>query len=584
MSGIMGLLDIAKRALAASQVGMEVVSNNIANVNTPGYSRQIVNYETSPALNMPYGPLGYGVQVAGIGMAFDPFVAARLAENTSQEADYESQKAYLDQVASLFNETLDGGISQLLSGFWDAVQDLSDNPSGSGERQTLLGQAQTLADAFNFRADQLVQLRNDITQQIGPTIEEINTHAARIAELNGEILAIETPEHQANNLRDERQMELNELSALVGVRYYTTGDGTINVTLPNGTPLVQSMTSFELDYQITSNDKVQVNWLGPGGVTEDVTAAITGGELHAQLEVRDTQIPQFQQDLDNLAQELIAAVNTQHSQGVGLEMFTEVTSTYFVDGPNNLLYNNPSLPFGDRITTSPNPSQFTIHVENSSNGLSSSTIIPIDYNSTTLENLRSQLDAVTGISASIVSSGSEYRLEITSDDPSIYSFGFSGDNSNVLMALGLNTFFTGDSAYSLGVNDTVKNDYNFIAAGQIEQIDVNTIAHASGDNRNALALADLADQKIANLGNLTVGDAYGQLVTDIGLAAEEAGSQEEYYQGMVDQYSQLRDSVSGVSLDEELANLIKYQRAYQAAAQMISAADEMFQALLGIKQ
>ena len=578
MSGILGLMDIAKRSLAATQLGVEVTSNNISNVNTPGYSRQIVRYETSTALPSAYGPLGYGVEVLGIERAFDPFVAARLVENTALLADYQSRQANLEQVASLFNETQDGGLSQLLSGFWDSWNDLADNPSGSGERQALLSQAQTLADAFNFRADQLVQARTALSQQIGPTIEEINIHAARIAELNRDIQAVESPEHQANDLRDERQKEINELAELVGVRYYTTGDGTVNVTLANGIPLVQSMDAWELGYEITADDKVQINWEGPNGLTEDVTSAVSGGRLSALIEVRDTQIVKFQEDLDNLAQELIATVNSQHSQGVGLDMFSEVTGTYSVANPAS---NLNTLPFGDRIIVG---ESFNIHVE--SGGTSTLYNIPINDvdGTTTLDGLINYINAnVTGVTASLdPAAGPEYTLKLTADDPDD-SFGFSEDTSNVLMALGVNTFFTGENAYGLAVNDTVADNYNLIATGQIETTPPNEGDHAPGDNRNALALAGLADQTVAGLGDLSFEDAFRQLVSDIALEAEDAGNKRDFYQGMVDQYSQLRDSVSGVSLDEELTNLIKYQRAYQAAAKMISAADEMLQALLTIK-
>lgn len=579
MSGIMGLLDIAKRSLAASQLGVEVTSHNISNANTPGYSRQTVNYETSLALPSPYGPLGYGVQVTGIGRAFDPFVAKRLDENTSLLADYESRKADLDQIAGLFNETQDGGLNQIFSEFWDAWNDLADNPSGSGERQALLSQAQTLADAFSFRADQLVQARSDVTQRIGPTIEEINTHAARIAELNREIRATESPEHQANDLRDERQKELNELSELIGIRYYTGGDGAINVTLSNGVSLVQSMSAWTFRYEITPGDTVSVIWQGPGGVEEDVTSVLEGGQLTAQIAVRDTLIPQFQEDLDALAQELVAAVNTQHSQGVGLDLLSKVLSSNYVTDPDAFLINNPDLAFGNRIAAG----TFNIHAENST-GASTATTITID-GTTTLNSLAADLNAIAGISATVVTSGSENRLQITGDAG--YTFGFSEDSSNALMVLGLNTFFKGDSAWTIGINDSgtsigadnVANNADLIATGQI---DPTSGAHPPGDNRNALALADLENQAVGP-GGLTFGDAYRQLVTDIGLEAEQAGNKQAFYQGLVDQYAQLRDSVSGVSLDEELTNLIKFQRAYQAAAQMITAADEMLQALLAIK-
>ena len=571
MSGILGLMDIAKRALAAEQLAVEVTSHNISNVNTPGYSRQTPVFETSMALPSPYGPLGYGVNVTGISRAFDPFVAARLDENTSSMSYYKSLAADLDQVAGIFNETQDGGLNELLSKFWDAWQDLADNPSGAGERQSLLTQAENLTDAISFRANQLVTFRTSVTQRLGPTIDEINSHAARIAELNREIKATETPEQQANDLRDQRQAELNELSELIGIHYYTTGDGTINVTLANGTSVVEGVNAWSFRYEISPLDKVSVIWQGPGGTEQDVTSGLSGGQLSAQIDIRDTLLPQYQTSLDSLARELIAGVNAQHSQGVGLEMLSTATSSYFVNDPSVALINNPSLTFGDRIAAG----TFVVHVEDGS-GVSTPTTITIGAG-TTLNSLAADLNAVAGISATIVTTGTENRLQITAD--SGYSFGFSEDTSNVLMGLGVNTFFKGDNAYGIGVNDAVAQNANLIAAGQI---DPTTGAHAVGDNRNALVLADLGDQPVGP-GGLTYADAYRQLVTDIGLDTEKAGSNQTYYQGLVDQLSQLRDSVSGVSLDEELTNLIKFQRAYQAAAQMVTVADELLQTLLTLK-
>jgi flagellar hook-associated protein 1 FlgK len=569
----MGLLDIAKRTLAATQLAVEVTSNNISNVDTPGYSRQIVVLETGLAVDSPYGPLGTGVKVTGVERAFDSFVAASLDQNTSLLSEYQSKTGYLEQVASLFNETEDGGLSELFSSFWNAWNDLADNPSGAGERQSLLTQAQNLADALSFRADQLVRSRTTITQQISPTVEEINSYAAQIAELNEKITATEADGSMANDLRDQRNTAINSLSKLVGISYYTSGDGNISVNLANGTSLVEGVNAWSLRSEITPSDTVSIIWEGPNGTEMDITSGLSGGELSAQIEVRDTLIPQYQSDLDDIAKEFIAAVNSQHSQGVGLEMLSIATSSYFIDSADlaQPLVGNPSLAFGDSITAG----QFTIHVEDSS-GASTASAITIT-GATTLQDLVDQLNTVSGISAAIVANGTENRLEITAD--SGYAFGFSEDGSQALMALGINTFFEGESAFTIGVNDAVANDADLIAAGRI---DPTTGAHPVGDNSNALLLAELSDQALAP-GGLTFSDSYQQLVTTIGLDAEQAGNKQDYYQSLVDQTTELRNSVSGVSLDEELTNLIKFQRVYQAAAQIITAADEMLQTLLDIK-
>jgi flagellar hook-associated protein 1 FlgK len=576
MSGILGLMDIAKRALAAQQLGVEVTSHNISNVDTPGFSRQIVYLETSLALPSPYGPLGFGVQVTGIERAFNSFIVARLDQNSAYLGEYKTIKSNLDQVASLFNETQATGMTDLFSGFWDAWHDLADNPSGSGERQSLITLAENLGDAFASRADQLVQSRNAITQQLGPTIQKINNLSAEIAQLNGEIVSLEVNGEMANDLRDQRNLALNQLSELAGISYYTTGDGTISVTLPNGSSLVEGVNSWDLDYTITAADTVTINWVGPGGTVQDVTSSLRGGELSALVQVRDTLIPGYQSDLDDIAKELIAQINSRHSQGVGLDLFSSATSSNFVTTAElgNPLINNPSLAFGDRITAG----TFVVHVEDSTAGTSTPTTITIAAG-TTLASLAADLNAIAGISAAVVTSGNENRLEITADAAN-FTFGFSQDNSNALMALGVNTFFKGDSAWTIGVNDDVASDPNLIAAGTI---DPTTYAHPPGDNSNALLLAEMGEQPVGP-GGLPFSAAYQQFVTNIGLDTEDAGNKESYYQGLVDQFTEMRNSVSGVSLDEELTNLIKFQRAYQAAAKMVTTADELLETLLSLKK
>lgn len=575
MSGILGLMDIAKRALAAEQLGVEVTSNNISNVNTPGYSRQIVNFETSTPIPSPWGPLGYGVTVQGIERAFNPYIAARLDANTSLMSEQKSTKEALDQVASLFNETQDNGMSTIISDFWDSWHALADNPSGAGERQSLLTNAQNLADAFSSRADQLVTIRNAITQQINPTLTQINNYTSQIAQLNLEITSAEVNGQQANDLRDQRNAAINSLSGLIGINYYTSGDGTISVSLSDGSSLVQTGNSWTLSSALDpATGKMVINWDGPGGSTMDVTSSLSGGQLSSQIHLRDTIIPQYQSELDSLAKDLIGAVNSQHSQGAGLDLFSTTTSGNYVTTANLALplINNPSLSFGDQIAAG----SFIIHVEDST-GASVATTVPIAAG-TTLNDLATWINTnVANVSASVVTSGSENRLQITG--AAGYTFGFSDDTSNALMALGLNTFFKGDSAYTIGVADNVANNADLIAAGKIN---TTTGAHPPGDNSNALLLADLANQTIGP-NNQTIGDAYQQMVTNIGLDAEEAGNKQTYYQGLVDQFQQMKDSVSGVSLDDELTNLIKYQRAYQAAAKMVTTADEMLQTLLTLK-
>ena len=571
MSGISNILQIASQALLAEQLGVEVTGHNIANVDTPGFSRQKVNYITATPVVSPAGPVGRGVEVLGIERAFDPFITARLNEKNSLLADYRTRSAALEQVAAFFNETQSGGINDLLSQFFASWHDLADNPAGAGERQALLQKALTLCDAFNSRANQLVQERQSLLQQVGPTIEEINEHTAAIAQLTREIVETESDGHAANDLRDQRQLELSRLSELIGVQSYTTGDGTVSVALSNGRPLVQGIMSFDLTYQVNPADQVEVVWQGPGGTTEILdTSSLSGGKLTALVQTRDEIIPTYQQELDQLAQDFIIAINNQHTQGVGLTLFSQNKGTYQVTDPATPL--GTSLPLGSEIVAG----SFQIFVDRDGAPLASGTIA-IDP-SLSLNDVVTNINTHPVLGGLLTASVEDNSLKIVSNLASD-TFGFAGDDSHVLTALGTNTFFTGDKAYTLDVNVWVLENPDQVAAGQIDA----TGAHAVGDNRNALALAELEDAPVGPDG-LTFGDAYQRLIMTLGLEAQDAGNQETFYQGLVEQLTNMRDAVSGVSLDEELTNLVKFQRAYQAAARLVSVADELYQTLLAMRK
>ncbi|MGQ9688122.1 MAG: flagellar hook-associated protein FlgK [Desulfobaccales bacterium] len=572
MSGLSSILSTATKSLLAEQLGVEVTGHNIANVNTQGYSRQKVNFVAELAVPSFWGPLGMGVKVEGIERAFDPFITARLNEKNSLLADYQTRAAVLEQVAAYFNETESGGLNDLFSQFFASLNDLADNPSGAGERQTVLANALTLSEAFNSRADQLVKERMMLLQEVGPTIEQINRYTAHIAELTRQIVETEANGQAANDLRDKQQLEISELAKLIGVSTYTAGDGTISISLPNGLPLVAGVQSFNLTYQVNPSDKVELIWQGPGGTSEIIPIDnLSGGKLTALLQCRDEIIPSYQQELDQLAQDFILAVNRQHSQGVGLELFSEIKGTYQVTDPA-LPLSAAGLPFGDQIVTG----SLNISIDRDGEPLASGTIAINP--SLSLNDVVTSINthAVLGayLTASVEDNTLKIEINFSSD-----SFALAGDDSQILVGLGINTLFTGSNAYTLDVNAWVLDNPNLLAAGQVDADG----SHAVGDNRNALALAALEDAAVGPK-KLTFSDSYQQLVMSLGLEAQNAGDQESFYQGLVEQLTQMRDAVSGVSLDEELTNLVKFQRAYQAAARLVSVADELYQTLLALRR
>jgi len=275
-------------------------------------------------------------------------------------------------------------------------------------------------------------------------------------------------------------------------------------------------------------------------------------------------------------------VNSQHSQGTGLQNFEAVSGSYAATH-TDLSLDSSGLTYQDKIITDDGDgdSGFTLWVEDG--GGVNSHEITIDDN-TTLEGLVGEINNVTGINAQL---NNDNIIEITTNSSEI-TFAFSNDTSNVLAALGINTFFTGDAAGNMGVNDTVISGGDFIAAGLLDGTGTRTV----GDNSNAMAIADL------QFTSMTVGDAHGgtvgvlettaenfyhTLLGSVGTLASGISMNKDTSEAMVRQLTDMRDSFSGVSLDEEMINLMTSQSAYAAAAKLITTADEMLDTLLRMK-
>jgi flagellar hook-associated protein 1 FlgK len=337
----------------------------------------------------------------------------------------------------------------------------------------------------------------------------------------------------------------------------------------------------------TNGDRVR--WQNSSGSYVDITNYLTNGKLGGWLDMRDEIVAKYKLDLDALAKEVTWSVNQQHSQGVGLEGFSSFTGSYEVsDTGEELGTIDSGLDFYDKISDG----TFNLWVYDSSGAVvgGSATSITIDADSggTTLTSLLGDINAAANISASITTEG---KLKIDAD--SGYTFAFSDDNSNVLAALGINTFFTGSNSGDMWVNDAIGLNKNLIAAAQV----ASDGTMASGDNKNALAITDLQTTSMSisqwtcdringnTQGSITstIEDYYHSMVGSIGITSASVSRDRSFSELMVDELSTIRDSISAVSLDEEMTNLIKFQHAYAAAAKLIGVSDEMLNTLLELK-
>ena len=461
MSNIIGLLDLGRGALLAHQKAISITGHNIANVNTPGYSRQRVNLATNPGLTSSPGQMGAGVRASDIQRIYDQFLGSQINTESYNLGKWEAQKSSLERVEIIFDETTGFGLNQAMGDFFNAWQDLANNPAGHTERQVLVTKSEVMSETFNKLSSDLNQLQNDLDSSIEGVVIEINTIAGQISDLNIKISDIEKSGQNANDLRDKRNLYLKELSSMIDISSFEDSDGQVTVLVGSGKPLVQPPYALSLSTVTNASGHEDVVWVDRDGNTLDITNDISGGKLKGWLETRDVAIEDYKTKLDDLASSIITEVNNLHTAGFDL------------------------------------------------NGVA-----------------------------------------------------------------GLN-FFTGSLASDISVNPVIAGDVNLIAAS-------GTALGVPGDNSNAIAIANLQNGLLMSGGTATYDDFYNSLVSNVGTAVQSAQMNYDHQTAMVSSLDNYRESISGVSLDEEMVNLVKFQHAYDAAAKLISAVDEMMNTVMNM--
>ncbi len=455
MPGLSNILNnIARRAFSAQQNALNVTGHNIANANTPGFSRQRVEMEASPPVDFPQGRIGTGVEITQIRRIRDRWIDARLWTENGLFGRWEYAEQVLRQIEDIFGEPSETGLNEVLNQFWSSWEDLANNPESSSARVAVQQRGISLTQAFNRIDTRLKVLQEDLNTAIEAKLDQINSIAKRIAEINVNVVSAKG--NNANDAQDERDRLIDELSKLINVSAKEDADGTVAITI-GGRVLVERDIATELTTTTRSSGHgvlKDIVWKSDG-----VGARITSGELGGILNVRDSNISNYLGQLDALALSLVQEVNALHRVGYGLGGSTGIN-------------------FFDE-----------------------------------------------------------------------------------------NTSGVGDIALS---ND-VLNDPGEITASS---------DGSPGDNSSALAIADLRHQLTMNGGTAAFGDHYSSLVGTIATQSQEAEFMRRNHQLLVKSLENERSSVSGVSLDEEMTNLIKYQHAYNAAARLVTTVNELMQSVL----
>jgi len=305
MSNLLGLLDLGGSGLLSHQKAIQVTGHNIANVNTPGYTRQRVNLEARPPMANTPGQAGTGVNVTEIQRIFDRFLGVQINSENQELGRWEAQKGALEITEIIFDEFSGSGLNAAMSEFWNSWQDVVNNPAGYTERAALLSKSRHLATTINTISSDIQQQQIQLDLNIEATVNEINSMAVQIFDLNKKISEFEISGQSANDYRDQREELLKELSSKIDINTFEDSRGRITVSVGNGQPLVDSSYPWKLSTQTNAFGHADVMWMDNTGNTVNITQDISGGRLKGWLQARDTDMADYLTRLDTLAGEMI---------------------------------------------------------------------------------------------------------------------------------------------------------------------------------------------------------------------------------------------------------------------------------------
>lgn len=535
-----GILGTAVSGLMAFQRSLDTTSHNIANVNTEGYSRQRTELETRPARFTGAGYVGQGVDIANITRSYDQFVTKQLRSSTSSFGELEKFHQLSAQIDNIIADE-GTGMSPALKSFFNAVNEVADDPSSIPARQVMVNETEILAQHFNTMNARFEDINGLANNEMELIVEDINSIASALADLNVKIVTDtgrSSGKRQPNDLLDQRDVLLSQLAEKIDVSVLDQKNGSVSVFIGKGQALVLETGYSKLSVVNSVTDPLHKEIQIDG---QSVSKQLSGGELSGILRFRDEVLEPTQQQLGLLAAGLAVEFNELHQQGFDLN-----------GGAGGPVFSlgSPEIPVVDVVSAA-------------GGGVTA-----------TYKTSAANLEAT------------DYQLEVTGTGPTTFTLTRLSDNTAVTAAsVGFDVAFSGtmtvgdkfmirptfEAAKSLSAQIT---DPKKIAASQ-------TATTLPGDNRIALQLADLESQAKLLGGSATFSETYGQLISSVGTVTHAASVGRSAQEVLLNRAQQERERVSGVNLDEEAANLIKFQNSYQAAAQAISVSRTLFDTLIG---
>lgn len=611
-------LEVGKRSMTSHQRAIGVTGHNISNANKEGYSRQLVEFNSLSNQHPKFGAIGIGSEIEEINRARNSFIDDRVIKEKSANSKWETREVNLKHMEYIINEPTDQSIRKVLDEYWEAMQDLSQNPEDMATRVSLKERAEALSNSVSSTYDRFEALRTDFDNNIEVLVNDINSMTRRMAEINAQIRRVEAGGGKANDLRDEFDLLTEKLSEIVNVKVIRKGNE--YAVAIGGRTVVQGDFSKDMSVRREQNKNEGFAQLYWDDIDEPVL--VQTGKLKGYMELRDEDAVRYMKYMDQLAIGIIDATNDVNRAGfdyrgvAGGEFFEDfatypqirdmndeqvaavykIRGSQVIDDTKKTLSNVMAV---ETTTVDQNGVETTTTQDYLEKGTFEINGIKVNYD-TERDSLGAIVDRInkskTGVVANV---GPDNKLILRAEkEEDYYIKTMSQESGTLLSRLGISSekFDYRDTATLENLSEdrkgaprdkaaaymavAIKNVENIAAAQGIDTDGDGLVDKANpvGDGSNALRMADLKSEK--SIGRFTYEEFFKSVVSDLGISSQEAKKFVENQKILLNNLDQRRQAEQGVSLDEEMANMIKYQHGYDAAARYISTVDDMIQTII----
>lgn len=586
-------IEVAKSGLLSARGGLDTTGHNISNAGTEGYSRQRVQIRAAFPLNFPGpfvtlrpGHIGTGAELYAITRARSAFIEAQIHREGGSQQRFATISDGLKNVEDIFGEPADAAFNGLTEQFFNAWEDLSNDPESIAARTNLKEAAAALCDFVNQTDFKLKQELTKINEQLRGKVEEINSLAAQIADINKQIALSETAgattSIKANDLKDRRDLYIEQLSKLVNARVLDSRDGNLNVLI-EGHPIVTGITAHPIGLRIAGDDpqRPQIEF-----TASRIALSIQSGEVKGLLDLRDKEIPEVAMRFAQLISTFTNRVNEAHIKGYGLD--GNKGRAFFEDRLTRRVLGTGILPAGTTLDTTLDTLGVTsgdFFIQGQRIVIEDKEVLPgqaltlgqlLERIRVNTLDVRPELDTSGGFPRIIINQfnppDEQDPLEIT--DGTSNFFEVAGLKDEPVQDMQLEPPY-GNSLLNLKINPAVSADLRTIAAAGDDGLGF----PGPGDNRTAREIAGLKNESNSLL-RTTFGEFFQSIIARLGSRAQDTDRNAESQRLVVEQLNTRRQEVSGVNLDEEAVQLIKYQKAFEASARALTTVDEAIDTII----